>query len=257
MQEFITNMQMMLEVYRSFGKITLLLVAILGLLTVKMNQKKRVIVFYVIIASILILNPFFVSKEIQVFGSTNLYRLGMVLLIPIVSAYALTTIYGKVNDCKKRVIVMTGILFLIGSSANFVYTNQHFFELNNEEKVYDLAVNIADCVTISDYSPKVAISEIQGVFIRQYNPDIKLLVAPKVTENWVEAEDERILTMRIMLADPVPDMPALSNLSNELGCDFLVLMDDQLKQDSPQNYGFQYIDTFGVFQVFENRIGVK
>jgi hypothetical protein len=257
MQELISNMQTSLEVYRSLGKVILLLTGIIGLLTVKSNQRIRVIILYVIIGSLFVLNPFFVDIEVQLLGENKLYRLGMVLIIPILSAYALTVLYKKLTISKKRIIAMFGILVLVAASGRFVYTSNHFYQSNNEGKVYNLAVEIADSVTTSKEAPVVAISEVQGIFIRQYNANIRLICAPETTESWKEAEDEKIINMRAMLADSLPDMPALVNLANDLGCDYLVLMEQQVKEDSPQNYGFTYVDTYEKFQVFENQIGAK
>lgn len=252
MQELISNLQTSIEVYRNFGKIMLLLTALLSLFLLKFNQKGRVIVSYVIIASIIILNPIFTKQEIVFLGEHSIYRLGMLLLTPIISSYALTSVLLKVSEKKKKRIAIIGIIILLAASGRFVYTKENFFLVNNEEKVYDLAVDIANCVTMANESPTVAISEVQGVFIRQYNANIKLICAPEVRENWEEAEDEAVISMRIMLSDSNPDMPNLTQLAKQIGCDYLVLLTQQVKEDSPQNYGFKYVDTFEDFQVFEN-----
>lgn len=256
MQELISNIQTMLEVYRGTGKINLLLISFLGLLIIKTNQRTRIILYYMIIGSIIVLNPFLIQKEISLFGATNLYRMSMLLLIPILSAYAFTIFYKEISGTKQKTIVAVGIILMIAFSGRFVYTSNNFYHSNNEGKVYDLAVEISDFVTKSNDTPMVAISEAQGIFLRQYNPNIRLVCPPIHTENWIE-EDENIRNMRAMLSDGLPDMETLTNLSRELECDFLVLMEDQVIEDSPEKYGFTYVDTFGLFQVFENRIGVN
>lgn len=252
MQELISNLQTSIEVYRNFGKTMLLLTALLSLFLIKLNQKGRIIVFYVIIASIIILNPIYIKQEIVFLGEHSIYRLGMLLLIPIISSYALTSVLFKVSEKKKKRIAIVGIIILLAASGRFVYTKEHFFLVKNDEKVYDLAVDIANCVTATNQSPTVAISEVQGVFIRQYDANIKLVCAPEVRENWEEAEDESVMSIRIMLSDSNPDMPNLAQLAKQLGCDYLILLTMQTKEDSPQNYGFKYVNTFEDFQVFEN-----
>ncbi|GEM_PF-6927855 len=252
MQELISNLQTLIEVYRNFGKTMLLLTALLSLFLIKLNQKGRVIVCYVIIASIIILNPIFIKKEILLLGEHSLYRLGMLLLTPIISSYAFTSLLLKVSEKKKKKIAIIGILILLAASGRFVYTKEHFFLVNNKEKVYDLAVELANCVTTTKQSPLVAVSEVQGVFIRQYDANIKLVCAPEVRENWEEAEDESVKNIRIMLSDSNPDMPNLTQLTKQMGCDYLILLSQQVKEDSPQNYGFKYVNTFEDFQVFEN-----
>ncbi|WP_099467044.1 hypothetical protein [Konateibacter massiliensis] len=255
MQEFISNVQTLLEVYRGIGKITLLLTAIFGMMLVKSNQRRRVILLYAIIGSMILLNPFLLKQESVILGDNHIYRLGMVLLIPILSSYALTVVYKGLTDKKEKLIVMAGIICLVAFSGKFVYTSEYFHKSANEGKVYDLAVDLADCVTAVRENPTVAVSEVQGVFIRQHNASIRLVCAPEQTENWAEKEDENIWDMRAMLADPAPDMAELTELAKVLGCDYLILLDDQLKADSPENYGFIYVNTFEAFQVFENPEG--
>lgn len=252
MQELLSNLQTSIEIYRNFGKTMLLLTVLLSLFLIKLNQKGRVIAFYVIIASIIILNPIFIKQEIVFLGEHSIYRLGMLLLTPIISSYALTSVLLKVSEKKKKRIAIIGIVILLATSGRFVYTKEHFFLANNEEKVYNLAVDIANCVTMTNQSPTVAISEVQGVFIRQYDANIKLICAPEVRESWDEAEDETVISMRIMLMDPNPDMPNLTKLAKQNGCDYLILLNQQVKEDNPQNYGFRYVNTFEDFQVFEN-----
>lgn len=252
MQGFISNMQDSIELFRNTGKIILLITSMLGFFLVKTNHKSRVIICYIIFGCIILLTPFFRKESVSLMGGDNMYRLGMILIIPIVSSYALTLIFLGIKDRKSKRIAIIGIIVLLAASGRFVYTNEFFFQFNNEEKVYDLAVNLSDCVTTTNNEPTVAISEVQGVFIRQYNPKIRLICAPYKTENWDEVEDVNIMNMRVLLSESEPDMSSLSNLSKQLGCDYLILLNQQVKEDNPQNYGFSYINTFGDFQVFEN-----
>lgn len=252
MQELISNLQTSLEMYRSIGKIMLLLTALLSLFLIKVNQRGRVIVVYIVMTSIIILNPIFINQEKAFLGENSIYRFGMLLLVPLISAYVFTIILTEINEKKSRRIAVLGIVFLIAASGRFVYTKEHFFLVKNEDKVYDLAVELANCVTVDKPSPIVAISEVQGIFLRQYNANIKLVCAPEVKENWEEAEDEAAMSMRIMLSDSNPDMPGLTQLAKQIECDYLILLSQQVKEDSPQNYGFQYINTFEDFQVFKN-----
>jgi hypothetical protein len=257
MQELVSNIQTTYEAYISIGKVMLLLTGILGLLMIKSNQRVRVVMIYAILGSLIILNPLMINSEKRIFGENNLYRLGMILIVPILSAYAITVLYKKLTDKKQKIIAMTGIIVLVAVSGRFVYTKDYFYRANNQGKVYDLALDLADCVTRSKQAPTIAVSYLQGVFIRQYNANIKLLCAPEITENWAEAEDQNTLKMRVMLSDPIPDMTELSRLTKELGGDYLILLEDQLEEDSPINYGFVYVDTFDGFTVFENNIGAE
>jgi hypothetical protein len=257
MQELISNIKTSYEAYISIGKVLLLLLGILGLFMAKTNQRMRVVIIYVILGSIIILNPFLINREIQVFGADNLYRMGMILIIPVLSAYAITVLYKKLTDKKQKVIAMVGIVLLIAASGKLVYTSDKFYRLNNSGKVYDLAVDLSDCVTLTNPSPTVAVSEVQGVFIRQYNSNIKLILLPEQTENWQEVEDENTLVMRAMIAELSPDMLELTDLTKELKCDYLILMEDQIEAASPAEYGFKYIDTFDGFTVFENNLGAE
>jgi hypothetical protein len=258
MQELISNIQISYETYKSIGKILLLLTAITGILMVKSNQRIRVVTIFVVIGSVIILNPFSVGKEIQILGENNLYRLGMILIVPILSAYGITVVVKKLTDKKQIAIAMIGTVILIAASGKFVYTlNENFNQLKNNDKVYDLAVEISDCLTKTNPSPNVIISPLQGVFIRQYNANIKLLVAPDNTENWQEAENESITKMRMMLNESTPDMEAVTGLAKELECDYLVLMDNQITIDEPEKYGFNRVDNFGVFIVYENKVGAE
>lgn len=257
MQELTSNIQTSYEAYISLGKVLLVLIGLLGLLMIKSNQRIRVIMIYIVTGSLFVLNPFLVNQEKQLLGENHLYRLGMIFIVPILSAYIITVLYKKLQDKRQKIIAMIGIVVLLAASGRFLYTSEHFFRLNNSDKVYDLSIELADCVTKLNETPTVAISEIQGVFIRQYNTNIKLLCAPEVTENWKEAENENIIKMRIMLADPVPDMPELVRITNELGGDYLILTKNQVEEDSPVNYGFTYVDSYEGFEVFENHIGAK
>lgn len=258
MQELISNIQISYETYKSIGRILLLLTAVTGILMVKSNQRIRVVTIFVVLGSMIVLNPFFVGKELQILGENNLYRLGMILIVPVLSAYGITVVVKKLTDKRQIAIALIGSVVLIAASGKFVYTfNDNFYQLNNKDKVYDLAVEIADSVTKTTATPTVAISEIQGIFIRQYNPDITLIVAPEHTENWQEPENEMIQSMRAMLAETSPDMEALTSLAGELDCDYLVLMENQIETDNPTQYGFTMAGTFGAFTVYENNLGAE
>lgn len=258
MQELISNIQISYETYKSIGKILLLLTAITGILMVKSNQRIRVVTIFVVLGSAIVLNPFLVGKEMQILGENNLYRLGMILIVPILSAYGITVVVKKLTDKRQIAIAMIGTIVLIAASGKFVYTfNDNFYQLNNKDKVYDLAVEISDCVTKTSPTPTVAISELQGVFMRQYNADIKLVVTPEQTENWQEAENEMTQSMRAMLAETSPDMEALTSLARELDCDYLVLMKNQIEDSNPTQYGFKTVDSFETFTVYENNLGAE
>ncbi len=257
MRELISNIQTSYEAYISIGKILLLLTAIVGLSMAKSNQRIRVVIIFVLLGSVIILNPFLVSTEIRIFGEHNLYRMGMILIVPVLSAYVITVVYKKLTDKLHVKIAMIGIVILIAASGKFVYTPDNFYEFNNTDKVYDLAVELSDCVTASKATPTVAISEVQGIFIRQYNAKIRLVCAPVATENWQEAEDDNVRRMRDLLANLSPDMQELTDLARELECDYLILMKHQMDADSPVNYGFANIATFEKFTVFENDLGAE
>lgn len=253
MQELISNIQISYETYKSIGKILLLLTAMTGIVMVKSNQRIRVVIIFVILGSSIVLNPFFLAKETQILGEDNLYRLGMILIVPVLSAYAITVVVKKLTDKRQIAIALIGLTLLIAASGKFVYTlNDNFYQLNNNDKVYGLAIEISDCVTKTTPNPTVAISELQGVFVRQYNANIKLIVAPEHTENWQEAEDDNLRIMRAMLAETSPDMEELTSLARELKCDYLVLMEHQIEEANPTQYGYNMVDTFGVFTVYEN-----
>jgi hypothetical protein len=215
----------------------------------------RVIIIYVVLGSILVINPFLINKEIQLLGANNLHRLGMLLIVPVLSSYAIVVLYKKLTDKKQKAIAMVGIILLIAASGKFVYTRDNFYESSNSDKVYDLAVELSECVTKSIDEPTVIVSELQGVFIRQYDANIKLVLAPEQTENWQESENENTLILRALLAEPAPDMLEITNLTKEINCDYLILMEDQIKVASPADYGYKYIDTFEGFSVFENNLG--
>lgn len=257
MRELISNIQTSYEAYISIGKILLLLTGMVGLIMVKSNQRIRVVIIFVLIGSAIVLNPFLIHNEILILGENNLYRMGMILIVPVLSAYVITVIFKKLTDKKQIRIAMIGIIVLIAASGKFVYTPDNFYEFNNSDKVYDLAVDLADCVTTSKPTPMVAISEVQGIFIRQYNTNIKLVCAPEITENWQEPEDDNVRMMRTLLAVQVPDMQELTNLTREMGCDYLILTKYQIEVDSPVNYGFTNIATFEKFTVFENKMGAE
>jgi hypothetical protein len=255
MQELISNIQTSYEAYISIGKILLLLTGIVGLIMVKSNQRIRIVVIFVLIGSVIALNPFLIHQKILLLGENNQYRMGMILIVPVLSAYVITVIYKKLTDKKQKVIALIGIILLIAASGKFLYTSDNFYEFNNNDKVYDLAVELADCVTTTNPTPTVAISEVQGVFIRQYNTDIKLVCAPEITENWQEPEDDNVRMMRTLLAVRVPDMQELTELTRAMECDYLILTKYQIEADSPVNYGFKNIATFEKFTVFENTLG--
>lgn len=252
MQNLLADFQASYDIYINIGKIYVLLTCILCLFMEKTNKITKIIIIYAVISSIIILCPFGMEGKAAFFMESKLYRTGMILQVPILTAYAAACLFLNLKKRPHKIIFIAGFMLMLTAAGSFVYKEDNYFKANNKEKVFDLAVLISDCVTHNTESPKVAMPQYQSVYLRQYNPRIRLACLPNDTEGWLEYTGEQSEVLNELFLQEEPDIERVCRIAKSLECDYLILLNSQVKADNPADYGFDYVDMLGMFTVFVN-----
>lgn len=170
------------EKYAATGIVQLLLISSVIVLMISKKWDRKLAYYFVLITVIIFAPPIvFVIAEHFV-GDDVYWR--MFWLIPSVIIIALvgTKMIEQLKNKTKQRLVFCFLLIIIILGGKCVYNGENFTKATNSYKLPQEAVDICEMVAPDFGSTKIVVPESIVSYIRQYNPNIKMLYGRKGKE---------------------------------------------------------------------------
>ncbi len=254
----INNLFEILEIAITFDRMLLCLMMLLAVIFLKNSKRINCIGLFSGIGIIIILLLGILGLMTYLFGENSIHRGFIIVPVGILSISVMTRLISRIEDKKQKILVIIIAVIILATSGDFIFKEANVYEASNKDNVYDTAVEIADIVTSKKENPYIAISNLQGVFIRQYNANIRLVGVNVDMSKWYEddiIENVNYVKNEIiqLIQQNNPDMDTLLSDAKKLDCDYVICLDSQLGEFDYESAGFTCDNVVDGFYVLENQ----
>lgn len=254
----INNLLEIIETAITFDKMLLALMMLLAVMFLKNSKRINCIGVFSGIGIIIIFLLGLFGLMPYLFGENGIYRVFFIVPIGILSVGVMASFISRIEDKKQKLLVGIIAVLILATSGDFIFQSHNVYKTSNKDNVYDTAVEIADIVTAENENPYIAISNLQGVFIRQYNANIRLVGVNIDVSKWYEddiIENTNDVKNEIiqLIQQNNPDMDTLLSDAKKLDCDYVICLDSQLGDFDYESAGFTCDNVVDGFYVLENQ----
>lgn len=209
----------------------------------KNTTKNIEYIFYYIVAILfVILNP------LVAFFVNDIYYIRFIQILPaaLIIAYAGTCILLNIQEKAIRIIGGVALYGILAISGSLVFNDNSIIKADNQFKVSNDIVLLADTITLYDGNPMVLASDdIQSEF-RRYEARIRFPYDLTTINNLSE-----INMIREQLNGDNPDLDYLVDYSNRYGCNFIILNTKEINLiEKMRKLGFEFIPCNGNKQIY-------
>lgn len=254
----INNLLEILETAITFDRTLLFLTAMTGLFFLKNSGRVKNMALFSAIGLMAVVLMGTLGVLPQIFGENSVYRGFVIVQMGVLSVAVMTKFISEIKDTKQKPVIILVAVLILAASGSFIFKEEYVYKASNKDNVYDLAVEIADVVTKDKEAPYIAISNLQGVFIRQYNANIRLVGMNIDMSKWYEddiVEGDNAVKNEIihLIQENNPDMERLLADAKELDCDYVVCLDSQIGEFDYKSAGYVCEKIVGDFYILENQ----
>lgn len=237
-----------------FGE-SIMLILIIGsvlylIVKVERNHVRNKILSYYLCIIMVLFAPYVGNLLGKLVGKEVLWRMGWLLIVPIVLAYSYTHwIYSTVMQKKAvKTIVKKGIfavivIGLLWSGKEYLFTKHRFTFEHNIYKIDDESIQVADYLVEEGELYILATPELASQ-IRQYEPRIH-----SFSGRWPNNENKNSIYAHIILNREVVDIAKLMKRCKEQKCEILILKDEVLT-DSMESVGASLMKEIGGYKIY-------
>lgn len=231
------------EIFRNYmgtGLIVIwFLIAIVYLFFSEHRKARRILFLYTpIIVLLLFLNPLFYTLFDILVGQEGYFRIGWLMPVAIVIAYAVVLVCGELKGKKALCFAVTSVL-LIMVSGKLVYSSPLYGRAENIYHVPDSVVHICDAIMVPGREVMAVFPDEMLLYVRQYTPFVCM---PYGREVIMGEESE----LHELMKGKVIDLEAVLPFIREMHCHFCILRADQEIKGDLEEYGWiQYGEVDG------------
>lgn len=216
------------------------------------KQAVRFLVWSSVLVLLFIFNPLFYRYVGSRFFAGVYWRLFWMLPISFSVAYVIVWLICRWKKQAVRVAVFVAALVTIMVSGQRIYSETTFTEAENEYKLPQAAIDVADIIGNSGYSWKVkaVVPDELFCYIRQYRCDIGLFYGRNVG-GFISGIGEDEDAMHQQMCQEKPDMEVVTEIAKRNGLVFLCF--NREEKELPDNmtpYGYHYYMETGDYIIY-------
>lgn len=237
------------QIYTSYGVIQLLLIS--SLIVILINEKKKEnihLAYFVIIVLVLILFPPLAFIFGQYFiGSDVYWRVFWLIPSGIIIAMVFTKLIENSRYYKKFIFLICMILVLMLGGKN-IFNSDNFTKSTNLYKLPQEVIEICDMVVKEGDEVKMVVPETIVSYIRQYNPDIKMLYGRNLGKDVQRGKKFKVLTQ---LNSVEPNTKYIAKYAKKQGCNFIVFQNSSMGIEKIEEYGYELYGNTMNYTIFK------
>lgn len=239
------------------------LLFILGLIYLFFVEKKlrKPLVYPLILVVIVLTNPILYKFAWSKFIGNTYWRMFWGIPDIFIASFCFTDIGRKISgklDENKKEIIKLGIA-VIGAVVvivfgKYMYTSDNFGPVENNYKLPQETVNVAEALLKYDEHPKAVVPEELYNYIRQYSTNIELLFG-RDTDGYIsEVSNSQGYIAKKAMSEAGFDVSKLCSSVRDSGFKFIVLPLDNDHYDAQiYDYGFTFIEQIDTsYRIFED-----
>lgn len=237
------------QIYTSYGVIPLLLISSLLLILINDKRKENIhLAYFVIIVLVLILFPpiAFVFGKYFI-GSEVYWRVFWLIPSGIIIALVFAKLIENSRYYKKSVFLLSMILVIILGGKN-VFNSDNFTKSTNLYKLPQEVIEICDMVVEEGEEVKIVVPETIVSYIRQYNPDIKMLYGRNLGKDVQRGKKFKVLTQ---LNSMEPNTKYIAKYAKKQGCNFIVFKDTSMGIEKIEEFGYELYGATKNYSIFK------
>ncbi|MFA9376827.1 MAG: DUF6056 family protein [Lachnotalea sp.] len=248
-----TGWQIIQEGYEKYevagGTQLLLIISIIAMLIKEKKYENRHFAYYIITLLIIIFSPpIAVIFSNHFIGSDVYWRVFWLVPTVIVIAFVATKLIEKIGKKSKQRLSIFTIIILIMVGGTCVYHSGNFTKSTNSYKIPQEAVDICKMVE-QEGTIKIVVPETIVSYIRQYNPNIRLMYGRNMGKDVTKGDRYEFL-MQLNSTDP--DIEFIAEFARDKKCDYVVFENISNGIEGMENYGYELFGNTEHYTIFKN-----
>lgn len=216
------------------------------------KQTVRFLVWPSVLVLLFLFNPLFYRYVGSRFFAGVYWRLFWMLPISFTVAYVVVWLVYRWKKQAVRILVLVAALVTIAVSGQRIYSETTFTKAENEYKLPQQAMDVADIIGQSGYGWKVkaVVPNEMLCYIRQYRCDIGLFYGRNVG-GFISGIGEDEAAMYQQMCQEKPDMTVVTDIAKRNGLVFLCFNREEKElPDDMTPYGYHYYMETGDYIIY-------
>ncbi len=213
------------------------------------QECNKMLCYYLIIIT-LVFAPIVGNLMGTLVGNEVLWRMGWLLIVPIMLAYTYTHWYylcAPFQEARKLKVVKSicavVVFVCLWSSKEFLFTKSLFSYEQNIYKIADESIQVADYLVEEEEFYVLTTSELASQ-IRQYEPKIHFYAG-----RWPNYENKHSVYVHAKINDEIVDTKEVVRKCKEQNCG-IVILKDEILSDSMESLGASLIKEIGGYKIY-------
>ena len=244
-------MERILDNLRGFsgsGSLFVLLLASLLFLgfRLKKSSEKTMTVWFPLYALAVFFSPLWIVYINKAEDGEILYRVLWMVPFAVIVCFALIEAVFMVPK-KYRTVSFFAAAAVIMVSGRYIYANTQFTKADNQYHIPQEVVDICDDIKVEGREVRACFPIEHIQYVRQYSPYVCLAYGRTVLlgagfNHYSKAEQ--------FLKKEVIDMQGFTKELRRVDTHYLVLEKERKTTESPETYGFRYVNTYGDYNLY-------
>lgn len=216
------------------------------------KQTVRFLVWPTILVLLFLFNPLFYRYVGSRFFAGVYWRLFWMLPVSFTAAYVVVWLVCRWKKQAVRIVVLVAALGTIALSGQKIYSKATFTEAENEYKLPQAALDVADILAGAGISWKVrsVVPNELLCYIRQYRCDIGLFYGRNVG-GFISGIGDDEVAMYQQMCQEKPDMTVVTDIAKRNQVVFLCFnRTEQEIPDDMKSYGYHYYRETGDYVIY-------
>lgn len=238
------------ELYVANGIIELLLISsLIFLLLVEKRRENIQLVYYFVFLIIIAFCPQIAYVFSNYFIGNDVYwRIFWLLPSCLIIAFAGARVYELLRSRSRKRIFVIALLMIIALGGKFVFNTENFSKTTNLYKLPEEVIEICDMVVLEDEEVKMIVPETIVSYIRQYNPDIKLLYGRSLGKDVQRGKKYKILNQ---LNSSTPNTKTIAKYAKKQECNFIVFKNTSVDIEKIEKYDYELYGITESYTIFK------
>ena len=217
------------------------------------KRSKRLFFWPALLTLLFLANPLFYRYVGSRFFSGVYWRLFWMLPISFAIAYVLTRLTGRIKRQILRVAAAAAAVLVIAVSGERIYNDVTFTEAENEYKLPQAAIDVADVMAAAgvNWKVKAIVPNELLCYIRQYRCDIGLFYGRNVG-GFISGIGEDEAAVYQQMCQEEPDVSVITELAKKHEVVFLCFnVAEQKIPEDLTGYGYHFYQELGDYRIYK------
>lgn len=252
---FVRGYEIILDSYAKYTADAIVQLLVIGsiifLLIKEKKSENRLLAYYSIVLIAAVCFPIIAYIITKITGASVYWRVFWLIPSVIIISLSATKLIEQLGKKSQQRIWFLAILIAIMIGGKSVYRSGNFEKSTNMYKLPQEVIELCEMVAPDEGTTKMIVPETIISYIRQYNPNIKLLYGRNIGKDYQKGKRYRVL---LQLNSSDPDYEYITTYTKKKQCIFVVLDNTTNDLSEMEKYGYEFFGStlhYSVYKLIE------